>query len=357
MTLLAQRKNIVALISEACDGGARLTVACAQIGIATRTLQRWLQPQLPQGDQRVSGQRRLVTPHNKLTEVERKAVMDVLNSAEFKDLPPSQIVPRLADQQIYLASESTMLRLLRAAGQLKHRRAERASQPRTKPRALQANAPNQIYSWDITYLPTQVRGQYFYLYLFLDIFSRKTVGWQVFDCESAHLASQLLQDICIRQGITPGQLTLHSDNGAPMKGETMLATLQRLGVAHTRSRAAVSNDNPYSESVFKTLKYRPQYPVRPFEDVLQARRWVTEVVHWYNHAHRHSAIGFVTPAERHAGHDQDLLQKRIQVYTLARQNNPQRWSGQARHWRFIDIVHLNPDTTENKENKSILIAA
>jgi transposase InsO family protein len=357
MTLLAQRKNIVALISEARDSGARLTVACAQIGIAQRTLQRWLRPQLPEGDQRVSGQRRLVTPHNKLTEVERKAVMNVLNSAEFKDLPPSQIVPRLADQQIYLASESTMLRLLRAAGQLKHRRAERASQQRTKPRALQANAPNQIYSWDITYLPTQVRGQYFYLYLFLDIFSRKAVGWQVFDCESAHLASQLVQDICIRQGIAPGQLTLHSDNGAPMKGETMLATLQRLGVAHTRSRAAVSNDNPYSESVFKTLKYRPQYPVRPFEDVLQARRWVTEVVHWYNHAHRHSAIGFVTPAERHAGHDQDLLQKRIQVYTAARQNNPQRWSRQVRQWHFVDIVHLNPDSTENKENKSILIAA
>lgn len=297
MTLLAQRKNIVALISEACDSGARLAAACAQVGIATRTIQRWLQPHLPYGDQRTSGQRRLVTPHNKLTEVERKAVMDALNSAEFKDLPPSQIIPRLADQQIYLASESTMLRLLRAAGQLTHRRAERASQPRTKPRALQATAPNQIYSWDITYLPTRVRGQYFYLYLFLDIFSRKTVGWQVFDCESAHLASQLLQDICIRQGITPGQLTLHSDNGAPMKGETMLATLQRLGVAHTRSRAAVSNDNPYSESLFKTLKYRPQYPVRPFEDLLQARRWVTEVVHWYNHAHRHSAIGFVTPAE------------------------------------------------------------
>lgn len=119
-----------------------------------------------------------------------------------------------------------------------------------------------------------------------------------------------------------------------MKGETMLATLQRLG-DHTRSRAAVSNENPYSESVFKTLKYRPQYPVRPFEDVLQARRWLTEVVHWYNHAHRHSAIGFVTPAERHAGHDQDLLQKRIQVYTLARQNNPPRWSRQARHWRIV----------------------
>lgn len=130
-----------------------------------------------------------------------------------------------------------------------------------------------------------------------------------------------------------------------------------MGIAHTRSSAAVSNDNPYSESVFKTLRYRPQYPVRPFAELLQARRWVTEVVHWHNHGHRHSAIGFVTSAERHAGHDQKLLQKRIQVTMLARQNNPQRWSGQVRHWRFVDIAHLNPDTTENKVNKSSLIAA
>ena len=135
---------------------------------------------------------------------------------------------------------------------------------------------------------------HFYLYLFVDIFSRKIVGWQVFDRESAELAAGLLRDICERQGIPEGQLTVHSDNGSLMKGETMLATMQRLGVAHSRSRPSVSNDNPYSESLFRTLKYRPQLPLKPFADILEARRWVTDLVNWYNHEHRHSAIRFVT---------------------------------------------------------------
>ena len=145
-----------------------------------------------------------------------------------------------------------------------NRRSERAAQKRSKPLALATTGPDQLFCWDITYLPTQVRGQHFYLYLFEDFFSRKIVGWQVFDCESADLASQLLRDICAKQNISPGQLTVHSDNGAPMKGETTLATMQRLGVAHTRSRPAVSNDNPYIESAFRTLKYRPQLPAKPF---------------------------------------------------------------------------------------------
>ena len=206
-----------------------------------------------------------------------------------------------------------------------------------------------MFCWDITYLPTQVRGQHFYLYLFEDLFSRKIVGWQVFNGESAELAGQLLRDICTRQRIAPGQLTVHSDNGAPMKGETMLATMQRLGVAHTRSRPSVSNDNPYVESAFRTLKYRPQLPVKPFENLLAARRWVTELAHWYNHAHRHSAIGFVTPAQRHAGLDRGLLEQRALVYERARQENPQRWSGHARQWAHVDTVHLNPETPQIKE--------
>ena len=160
----------------------------------------------------------------------------------------------------------------------------------------------------------------------MDLFSRQIVGWQVYDCESGELASQLLQAICERQGITPDQLTVHSDNGSPMKGETMLATMQRLGVAASRSRPAVSNDNPYSEALFRTLKYRPQMPVRPFNGLLQARRWVTDLVHWYNHEHRHSAIGFVTPAQRHMQVDQALLDDPAKVYAAARQINPNCWS-------------------------------
>ena len=349
MTSVPQRQNLLKLIDQACADGARRDLACRQVGLSCRSMQRWQRSGAPEGDQRPSGKRRYVCPPNKLREDERQAVMATLNSEAFKDLPPSQIVPRLADKGVYVASESTMYRLLRQEGQLAHRRSERAAQKRSRPRALAATGPDQVFCWDITYLPTQVRGQHFYLYLFEDLFSRKIVGWQVFDGESAELASQLLRDICARQNIRPGQLTVHSDNGAPMKGETMLATMQRLGVAASRSRPAVSNDNPYIESAFRTLKYRPELPVKPFENLLAARRWVTELAHWYNHEHRHSAIGFVTPAQRHAGLDRALLEQRALVYKRARQENPQRWSGRPRQWTHIDTVHLNPETPHIKE--------
>ena len=348
MRSVQQRQTLLGLIDQACADGARRDVACSQVGLSCRSVQRWQRSGVPEGDQRLSGKRRYVRPANRLREDERQGVMAVLNSEAFKDLPPSQIVPRLADLGVYVASESTMYRLLRQHGQLAHRRSERTVQKRSKPRALAATGPNQVFCWDITYLPTQVRGQHFYLYLFEDLFSRKIVGWQVFDRESAELASALLRDICERQGIRPGQLTVHSDNGSPMKGETMLA-MQRLGVAHTRSRPAVSNDNPYVESTFRTLKYRPELPVRPFESVLAARRWVTDLAHWYNHEHRHSAIGFVTPAQRHAGLDRVLLEQRARVYALARQQHPQRWSAMPRQWAHVDAVYLNPDTPNNKE--------
>ena len=348
MRSVQQRQTLMGLIDQACTDGARRDAACRQVGLSWRSLQRWQRANAPEGDQRVSGKRRYVRPPNKLREDERQGVMDILNSEAFKHLPPSQIVPRRADTSIYLASESTMYRLLRQHGQLAHRRSERAVQKRSKPRALVATGPDQVFCWDITYLPTQVRGQHYYLYLFEDLFSRKIVGWQVFDRESAELASQLLRDICERQGSRPGQLTVHSDNGSPMKGETMLAAMQRLGVAHTRSRPAVSNDNPYVESAFRTLKYRPELPVRPFENLLVARRWVTDLAHWYNHEHRHSAIGFVTPAQRHAGLDRALLEQRSRVYASARRHHPRRWSATPRPWNHVDAVYLNPDIP-NKE--------
>ncbi len=357
MIALQQRTTLLSLIREACKAGARLARACLQIGLSARTVQRWLRPECQDGDQRQAGKRAYVCPPNKLKPEERQAALEMLNSEEFKDLPPSQIVPRLADQGQYVASESTLYRLLHEAAQMAHRRLERVPRKISKPRALVATRADQIYCWDITYLPQQVRGAFFYLYLFVDVFSRKIVGWQVFDCESAELASQLLIDICQRQGITSGQITVHSDNGSPMKGETMLATMQRLGVAQSRSRPAVSNDNPYSESLFRTLKYRPQLPLKPFESLLLARRWVTELVHWYNGEHRHSAIGFVTPDERHAQLDRALLQARSQVYEKARQANPLRWSKQVRDWQYLEVVHLNPDKPQSQEPKTIRKAA
>ena len=283
----------------------------------------------------------------------------ILHSDEFGQLPPSQIVPRLADCGQYIASESTFYRVLRAENQLKQRRAERPAKQRYKPRALSATAPNQLVSWDITYLPTLVLGVYFYLYLFIDIFSRKIVGWQVYDTESSELASDVMRDICMREKIAPDQVVLHSDNGSPMKGATLLATLQALGVTPSFSRPAVSNDNPYLESLFKTMKYRPAYPSQAFESLLAARRWVGMFIQWYNHEHRHSAIRFVTPAERHANLDTELLQKRANVYEEAKKRHPERWSGVTRNWQPVRVVHLNPDQrvpkkTDQKEVNSEL---
>jgi len=357
MIALPQRQAVLELIEEACAAGARLSRACEVVGLSARSVQRWSHPEASQGDRREHGKRRQVVPANSLSPQEREAVMRVLNSDEFKDLPPSQIVPRLSDRGQYLASESTMYRLLRAARQLSHRRLEAVPQKRSKPRALVATQSDQIYCWDISYLPSQVRGQYYYLYLFEDLFSRKIVGWQVFDCESAEHAAELLQDICERQGIVAGQLLVHSDNGSPMKGQTMPNALQRLGVAHTRSRPAVSNDNPYIESIFRTLKHRPALPMTAFEGLLAARRWATDLVRWYNDQHRHSAIGFVTPNQRHSGTDKELLTLRRQVYEEARRAHPNRWSGAPRDWSRVDAVHLNPDSPRNTELKPTQQAA
>lgn len=222
MTTLVQRGLVMALLSEAMVQGARQDRACAAVCLSERTLQRWQRDALV-GDQRPQ---RLQLPKNKLSAPEREHLVAVANCDEFGHLPPGQIVPRLADRGLYLASESTFHRVLKAQHQLTHRGAERPAQKRSKPRALFALAPGALFSWDITYLPTPVRGLYFYLYLFMDIFSRKIVGWQVYETESSELAAEVMRDICERENIAPHQVVLHSDNGSPMKGATMLATLQ-----------------------------------------------------------------------------------------------------------------------------------
>ena len=343
MTAYEERKQVIVLLNESITQGARQAQACEVLGLSERTLQRWQTGETVHCDRRPL---RDYQPPHKLTEIERAKVLAVANSDEFGHLPPSQIVPRLADQGSYLASESTFYRILQAENQLAHRRSERPAQSRTKPRAICATAPNQLYSWDITYLPSAIHGQFFYLYLFMDIFSRKIVGWQVYAEESSALAGELLRDLCHREGVQSNQLILHSDNGGPMKGATMLATLQQLGVMPSLSRPSVSNDNPYSESLFKTLKYRPKYPLKPFAKVTDARDWVTGLVEWYNNEHRHSAIRFVTPTQRHDGLDENLLVKRKAVYETARARHPRRWSGGTRNWQRIQAVHLNPDKTE-----------
>lgn len=254
-------------------------------------------------------------------------------------------MPKLADAGQYVASESTMYRVLKAASQRTHRQACR---PRSQaaPRPIIATAPNQVYSWDITYLPLAVRGTYGYLYLFLDVYSRRIVGWQVYDRECAAHAAALLTDIVKRERIAPETLTVHADNGGPMKGATMLATLQRLGVMPSFSRPAVSDDNPYVESFFRTLKYAPRYPGR-FADIQAAREFIAEFVEWYNTRHQHSGIQFVTPAQRHAGLDLAILARRKRVYEQAKATYPERWNNRAtRNWEPIREVHLNPVKTK-----------
>lgn len=343
MTTPAQRQQLLGLLSASTQAGARIQTSCHVIGLSERTIQRW------QADADAIDQRTVThnAPAHKLSENERREVLAVANSTEFAHLPPSQIVPLLADKGRYIASESTFYRLLRQEGQLTHRRTERPSHMRHKPKAVCATQPNQLYSWDITYLPTTIKGMYFYLYVFLDIFSRKIVGWQVYAEESSQNASDMIRDICQRERIAQGQVILHSDNGSSMKGATMLAMLQTLGVIPSLSRPAVSNDNPYSESAFKTLKYRPDYPLKPFGDLQEARRWTGKLVQWYNHEHRHSSIQFVTPAQRHAGLDKAIIAQRLQVYADARKAQPQRWSSCARDWQVVTEVHLNP--TKNRQ--------
>lgn len=357
MTSLSQRDQVIALVADAVAAGARQARACNVISLSERTLQRWHNDKAKGACDRRPA--RVQMPGNRLSQAERQHVLAVANSPQFGHLSPSQIVPQLADQGQYIASESTFYRVLKAANQLKHRGADKPATPRHKPRALVATAPSQLYSWDITYLPTPVMGIYLYLYLFMDIYSRKIVGWQVYQTESSEQASEVMRDICEREHIAPQQVVLHSDNGSPMKGATMLATLQQLGVVPSFSRPACSNDNPYSESLFKTLKYRPSYPQRAFDSLMAARQWVGTFVKWYNEEHRHSAIGFVTPAQRHAGLDGRLLRQRAEVYEAARAKRPERWSGAARNWNPVTTVHLNPtkivaETVNNKEEKTEL---
>jgi len=330
------------LIAVAILNGARQKKACEVIGISIRTLQNW----------RANGvidQRQVVKkyPANKFSDDERAKFLTVCNSEEFCNKPPKQIVPILADRGLFLASESSMYRILRQAKQLQHR--GRSAQPviRKRPTAYVAKMANQIWSWDITYLASNIRGNFYYLYLFMDIYSRKIVGWEVYENQSAELAAVVLRRARFAETLPlDHDLVLHSDNGSPMKGATMLATMQTMGVVPSFSRPSVSNDNPFSESLFKTLKYVPAYPTKPFESLDAARKWVAIFCTWYNQSHRHSGLKFVTPEQRHDGKDIEILKRREEVYEQAKKAHPERWSKHTRNWTHEAKVELNPVNTQ-----------
>lgn len=331
--------------------GASKTKSCQQIGISIRTVQRWQRDGLRD---RRKGSR--AKPANKLSDAERQRILEILNSVEYRDLSPAQIVPRLADKGIYLASESSLYRVLNEMKMNRHREPIRPKKG-LRPKEHVATGPNQIWSWDITYLPLKVRGLFLYLYMIVDLFSRKIVSWHVHDRESADLGAELVTEGCFCEGIKPGQIVLHSDNGSPMKASTMLVKLQELGVVPSFSRPSVSNDNPYSESLFRTLKYRPQYPERPFCNIEQARDWVESFTDWYNNEHLHSGIRFVTPSDRHDGKDREILALRNKVYQQAKRRHPQRWSGNTRNWRPVEQVRLNKVNKGESTTERLLKAA
>jgi len=328
------------LIKEATSSGARLEAALDAIGLSIRTYQRWNLPGSGADMRRGSG----FNPANKLAPEERSRIVAIANSKEFRDLSPKQIVPKLADQGIYMASESTFYRILREDGQIKHRENSRPATNR-KPREHVATGPCQLWSWDITYMKSPIAGVFFYLYLFMDVWSRKIVASTVFDRESNELSAKLFVQAYRRLGINPDGLVLHSDNGGPMKGATMLATLQHLGVMASFSRPHVSDDNPYSEALFRTFKYRPGYPSRPFPTLQAAQLWVDGFVNWYNTEHLHSSIRFITPDDRHFGREHAILTSRYELYIKARQQNPTRWTRSVRNWTPVEAVYLNPEST------------
>lgn len=327
---------IFGMLNEAVEHGAPEAKAAEVLGLSARTVQRWRRQGT--GDDRRCGPK--TRPKNQLTEHERRAVLTTVNAPEYRDLSPNQIVPRLADEGRYIGSEATIFRILREEGQLVHR--GRAKAPvRAEPEEHIATRPNQVWSWDISYLKSTIRGRFFFLYFMLDIYSRRIVGWAVHDEESGEHASALFEATCDEAELDPKGLIFRSDNGGPMRGSTMLATLDRLGVRASFSRPGVSADNAFSEALFRTLKYRPDYPA-PFDSLEQARAWVAAFVAWYNGEHRHSALRFVTPDDRHFGREAAILAARERVYEQARRRHPERWSGDARNWTPVGAVRLGP---------------
>ena len=336
------RQEAVVLINEAVGQGCRRYLACAELGITARTFERWVR-QGTRSDRRPTALR--PAPANKLSAPERQEALRVVNEPRFASLPPTQIVPILADEGRYLASESTLYRLLREANQLAHRGRARAPCARAVPRHC-ASGPNQLYAWDITYLPGPVTGMFFFLYLVLDVYSRKIVAHEVHEAESADHAAQLIEQAVRREGVPHGVLVIHQDNGSPMKGSTYLAKLADLGIRPSYSRPGVSDDNAYAESLFRTCKYRPEFP-GAFATIDEARAWMLTFTRWYNHEHKHRNLKFVSPAQRHQGADRAIFAKRIAVYEQARAKHPARWPGNIRNWSLPNEVWLNRPAEEN----------
>ena len=322
------------------------------MGLSERTVKRW------QGckGRAVEDQRPHAEPAkqpHKLTQSEELAILSACNQPEYRSYPPSQIVPSLADKGIYLASESSFYRVLKKHQQQNYRGRMKPPRKIPEPTSFTATDPNQVWTWDISYCPSAVRGQHWYLYLIVDIYSRKIVAWEIHEAESGELAKKLVERALLRESCWHNPPVLHSDNGAPMTSYTLKARLADLGMLMSHSRPRVSNDNPYSESLFRTVKYCPEWPSKGFKSLTAVREWMLAFEYAYNDQHLHSGIRFVTPADRHRGVDHECLAHRKTVYERAKRRNPRRWSGNTRNWEVTGPVSLNPGKLQEIERNKL----
>lgn len=296
-------------------GSVGQAAACRALGVPRASWYRSLQPVVAPAER--------PTPARALPPAERQVVLDQLHAERFRDKAPAEVFATLLDEGTFLCSVSTMYRILDENGEVRERR-DQLRHPEYKKPELLATAPNQVWSWDITKLLGPAKWTYFYLYVILDIFSRYVVGWMVADGESAQLAKRLIADTCDKQLIVPGHLNLHADRGTSMTSKPVAFLLADLGVTKTHSRPHVSDDNPYSESQFKTLKYRPEFPER-FGSIQDARGFCQRFFPWYNGEHHHSGIAMLTPAMLHYGRAEEVIQQRQKVLQAAYARNPERF--------------------------------
>lgn len=333
--------------------GARQSRCAETIGLSLRTLKRWRVDQANnRTDRRPTAKRK--KPANALSKEERAQIREECNRPEHASLPPAQIVVKLADQGHYIASESSIYRVLRDDKQQNHRGRARAPKPPAPKATHTASAPNQVWCWDITWLPSTVVGVFFKMYLIMDLFSRKIVAAEVWHEENAEHSSALLQRAALAENLATknSPLVLHGDNGTPLKAGTVVALMHSLGITPSRSRPRVSNDNPFAEALFRTTKYHPSLP-NGFEDIDAARKWVDRFVHWYNHEHHHSTIRFVTPAQKHNGEDVNILAQRKALYEEKKAQRPERWiQKKTRNWTTVSSTTLNP--TDSRDIEKIL---
>jgi putative transposase len=326
--------------AEALGQQIGLSAACQALGLPRSRIYRERQGPRPKAQPKISSSPR------RLSEAERAEVCTLLNSPDFADSAPHEVYASLLDEGRYLCSYRTMYRILNEQAQVRERR-DQLRRPEYRKPELLATSPNQVWSWDITKLLGPSKWSYFYLYTILDIFSRYVVGWMVALQEAAHLAEELVDATYRKQGIQPGQLTLHADRGIPMTSKPLAFLLADLGVTKSHSRPSVSNDNPFSEAQFKTMKYRPDYPQR-FGSLADARGWAKSFLDWYNFEHHHTGIALLTPAEVHDGRAAQVLQQRQIVLEQAYRRHPERFvRGVPQPLRLPEVVWINPPQPAN----------